>query len=195
MLDTGRYYLALVLVVTCVPALVFWFVVHPFASIWRRVGPLITYTVAFGQMVVIGYLVFTQRAWLMAAEYGTNRWLWGPAVVLYATSAYIEVEARRHLELKILVGLPEIAPDRQQPVLLDQGIYGRVRHPRYLGVLIGLDALSLFCNYLALYVLLALCVPFGYLLLVAEERELRDRFGQAYAEYSERVPRFFPRLG
>jgi len=34
----------------------------------------------------------------------------------------------------------------------------------------------------------------GYLLLVLEERELLDRFGDAYREYQRDVPRLIPRL-
>ena len=32
-----------------------------------------------------------------------------------------------------------------------------------------------------------------WLIVLFEERELRDRFGEAYAEYARRVPRFVPR--
>ena len=35
----------------------------------------------------------------------------------------------------------------------------------------------------------------SYFIVVLEERELRDRFGSTYEEYSRRVPRFFPRRG
>jgi protein-S-isoprenylcysteine O-methyltransferase Ste14 len=54
---------------------------------------------------------------------------------------------------------------------------------------------ALIANYLVLYVMLALLVPAIWLVVVLEERELRRRFGAAYAEYSRRVPRFIPRRG
>jgi protein-S-isoprenylcysteine O-methyltransferase Ste14 len=36
-------------------------------------------------------------------------------------------------------------------------------------------------------------VPGIYLIVLLEERELRDRFGRAYEEYCQGVPCFFPR--
>jgi protein-S-isoprenylcysteine O-methyltransferase Ste14 len=56
-------------------------------------------------------------------------------------------------------------------------------------------AWSLFANYQAVYALLVLSVPVINLVAILEERELVDRFGEAYVRYRERVPRFIPRLG
>jgi protein-S-isoprenylcysteine O-methyltransferase Ste14 len=68
-----------------------------------------------------------------------------------------------------------------------------VRHPRYIAVLLGMFAVALFCNYLGLYVVVALTVPGLYVVAVLEERELLERFGTEYREYMERVPRFVPK--
>ena len=43
--------------------------------------------------------------------------------------------------------------------------------------------------------LLGLCVPTLYLIVLLEERELRDRFGEEYEAYCRRVPRFVPKRG
>jgi len=69
-----------------------------------------------------------------------------------------------------------------------------VRHPRYLSAGIGMMANALIVNYLGLYILLVSALAPGYLLLVLEERELLDRFGDAYREYQRDVPRLIPRL-
>jgi protein-S-isoprenylcysteine O-methyltransferase Ste14 len=51
----------------------------------------------------------------------------------------------------------------------------------------------LFANYQFLYIFLLVAAALIYLLVLIEERELRERFGEAYVEYSRRVPRFVPR--
>jgi protein-S-isoprenylcysteine O-methyltransferase Ste14 len=95
-MDAARYWLALLLLVLMPPALLHWFIVHPFIHAWCRLGPLRAY--------------------------------------------------------------------------------------------------ALLTNYLATRVLYLLALPALYAVVRLEERELRERFGAAYAEYCRRVPRLIPRL-
>lgn len=75
--------------------------------------------------------------------------------------------------------------------LIVAGIFKYVRHPMYLGGIIGAFGLALSAGSLlgAVYS--------GVLALVlsniagAEEYELRKRFGDAYMEYGKKVPKFF----
>jgi protein-S-isoprenylcysteine O-methyltransferase Ste14 len=53
---------------------------------------------------------------------------------------------------------------------------------------------ALFCNYLALYLLIATLAVMFYCLARIEERELRGRFGAEYDAYCARVARFIPKL-
>jgi protein-S-isoprenylcysteine O-methyltransferase Ste14 len=94
----------------------------------------------------------------------------------------------------MLLGVPEIAPERPDNRLLTDGIYGRIRHPRYVAVMLGTFAVAFFTNYLVVYVIALLCVPALYLVVLLEERELRERFGDEFVRYAERVPRFLPKL-
>jgi len=94
-----------------------------------------------------------------------------------------------------LVGIPEFSKADNKGQVLSEGIYGRVRHPRYVAIMIGTLAWALFVNYVGVYVLAILTLPGLYLVAVLEERELLERFGDEYARYRERVPRFVPRLG
>ena len=102
----------------------------------------------------------------------------------------IEVRCRKHLTLRTLVGIPELSPTPTSQKLLDQGVYARMRHPRYVAVMLSMPAVALFTNYLALYVLCPLVVVTLYIITVLEERELLERFGTAYEQYRQRVPRF-----
>jgi protein-S-isoprenylcysteine O-methyltransferase Ste14 len=93
-----------------------------------------------------------------------------------------------------LIGLPELVSERAPGRLLTEGIYARVRHPRYTGGGLGLLALACFTNYLAIYGLLVVYWPVIHAITVFEERELAERFGAPYERYREAVPRFLPRF-
>jgi protein-S-isoprenylcysteine O-methyltransferase Ste14 len=86
-----------------------------------------------------------------------------------------------------------MAPDRFPQRLLTEGIYSRIRHPRYVEVLLVIASLALIANNLASYVNWIIGIPSVLLIVRIEERELRDRFGAEYEAYCARVPRFVPR--
>ena len=89
--------------------------------------------------------------------------------------------------------MPELAPAGQPGELLTGGVYGRIRHPRYVEILLAMAGYALIANYLATYVLLTLCVPVVYIVTLFEEKELLARFGDDYEQYRSRVPRFLPK--
>lgn len=62
-----------------------------------------------------------------------------------------------------------MAPEKHQNTLVTQGIYSRMRHPRYVEMLL---AHALFTNYLAAYGVFALSVAGLALIVRLEEREL-----------------------
>jgi protein-S-isoprenylcysteine O-methyltransferase Ste14 len=68
-----------------------------------------------------------------------------------------------------------------------------VRHPRYLSAGIGVVANALVINYAGMYALILLLFPAGFVMLVFEERELVDRFGEEYRQYQRDVPQIIPR--
>ena len=73
------------------------------------------------------------------------------------------------------------------------GAYGRVRHPRYAGLLLSRAALALLLGSAPA----ALLVPAWWLLvrrrIRREEAHLRERYGEAYAAYAGRLPALWPR--
>jgi protein-S-isoprenylcysteine O-methyltransferase Ste14 len=143
--------------------------------------------------LAVAAAMYTVSGPILAVEYGTNWILIGVAVVVYLASVAIEIRCRRLLSTRMLLGGPELNANGGPGKLLTEGIYGRMRHPRYAAILLGMIAVALFCNYLGLYVVVALTVPGLYAVAVLEERELLDRFGDQYCDYMERVPRFIPR--
>jgi protein-S-isoprenylcysteine O-methyltransferase Ste14 len=183
------------MITTFPPAVGWWYLTHPLVGFWRRVGRPRFYTVLAVSSIAVIAGMYAIREPLLAVEYGTNKALLPLAALIYLVSVFIEVRCRKHLKLKILVGVPELAPDGRGGELITQGIYGRIRHPRYMAVWLGTVAVALFANYLAVYVLALVLVPALYLVVVLEERELRERFGEDYVTYSQRVPRFIPWRG
>jgi len=191
--DTARYWLALVLVVSIPPGFLYWFVIHPFAGFWRRLGPVKTHMIVAPAMILVGFGIYQFREPLMRVDFGFVPAFAVLAVLSYLFAAFLELKCRRYLKLKILMGGPELAQDPSAGSLLSEGIYSRIRHPRYLSVFFGSLAVALFANYLASWLLMVLLIPVIYVLAIIEERELVERFGGDYRRYMERVPRFVPR--
>jgi protein-S-isoprenylcysteine O-methyltransferase Ste14 len=75
-------------------------------------------------------------------------------------------------------------------VLVDSGVYSIVRHPQYLaGLLINIGTLLITWHWLVLLFGVASVGMYWWSAVVEEEKNL-EKFGNAYREYQERVPRF-----
>ena len=194
MIDRVRYCLGVLNLIVLPPGLLFWFIIHPWARWWRKLGPMLTYLIVVPVSVAFGVLLFRFRGPLLGANLGTN---WGLIVIalgLYGVVTWLELQYWRHLSLATVVGLHELSSTEQrQGRLLQEGIYRVVRHPRYLSAGLGVLANALFINYAGLYLLLLLVAPVGYVMVMFEERELIGRFGEGYRKYQREVPRFIPR--
>lgn len=194
MIDRVRYFLGVVNLVVLPPGLLFWMIIHPWARGWRRLGPIRTYLMVVPVSVAFGALLFRFRGSLLGTNLGTNWTLVAIALVLYGVVTWLELQYWRHLSIATLVGVPELSPAGQRKGrLLQDGIYRLVRHPRYLSAGIGVVANALFINYAGLYLLILLLLPLGRAMLVFEERELIDRFGEEYRKYQREVPQLVPR--
>ncbi|MCZ6726086.1 MAG: methyltransferase, partial [Acidobacteria bacterium] len=191
-IENGRYWISLMLWLTLPPAILFWLLVHPFAAFWRRLGPAWTFTAMAFVGAGVGYVCWLFREPVLEARYPFRWQLAVVGLVFYALAAVIEVKCRKHLRLRILVGMPELAKD-DPGKLLTEGIYGQTRNPRYLDLMIGLAGWSLILNYRGIYWLVLASFVGIYLIVLLEESELRQRFGAPYEEYLRRVPRFLPR--
>jgi protein-S-isoprenylcysteine O-methyltransferase Ste14 len=193
-MDTIRYVLGVMLVVGLPPAIFYWFLIHPLAAFWRRLGPGISYGLVTVACVVLGVAFFRFRNTFLGRDLGTSWILTVPALGLYTLSAWISIMTRGQLSLRTFAGLPEIAGGDHGGVLLQEGIYGVIRHPRYLSVIIGTAGFSLFVNYLGAYLVVLASTAFLFLVIRLEERELSHRFGETYEAYRSRVPSLMPRL-
>jgi len=194
MIDRLRYFLGVYCVILIPLGLLFWFVIHAWARWWRRLGPTRTYLVMLPALLACGVLLFRVRVWLLGRDLGTDWVLIGVAIACTCVTLALEPRFWTELRIRTLVGIPEVsAAEHRRGELLRDGLYGIVRHPRYVSSGIGMAGSALFVNHLGLYVLALLTVPAGLILVAYEERELVGRFGEAYRRYQHEVPRFVPR--
>ena len=90
-----------------------------------------------------------------------------------------------------LTPLPYPSADAQ---LVETGIYAKVRHPIYGGIILGGVGWALLTASPAALVLAAILVPFFWLKSSVEERWLEQRFA-GYDAYRGRTSRFIAWLG
>lgn len=194
-MNSLRYFLAVILVVSLPPLFLYWLLIHPFVAFWRGKGIGTTYATVLTTVGVAMVALFSMRHSLLRIDFGTSYWLIALGVLCLVLSGLMRFALQKHLTIKTLVGFPEIAPERYPRKLITEGIYSRMRHPRYVQFLTALAGYALVANYLASYIVVALWLPGIYVIVLLEEKELHDHFGKVYDEYRRQVPRFMPRLG
>ena len=138
--------------------------------------------------------LFWARKTLLGVDFGTSYPLVLLSALLLAMAGTIAVRRRKLLTFGVLAGLPELSEARYPGKLLTVGPYAQIRHPRYVEILLATVSYALFANYLGPYILAAAAVPVIFFIVLLEEKELRERFGEEYEQYCENVPRFFPKL-
>ena len=187
------YWLAAFMLTVFPAALLYWVLIHPFARFWRRLGRPVAYTAVALVCLGLAWLLFLFREEMLAVRWPFSWWLVALGALLYGGAVWFEVQCRRHLKVSTLVGAPELGRDPGR--LLTEGIYGRLRHPRYTSVILGVAGWACFLNYPAIWILALAVMPAFWLVILLEERELKQRFPGAYEEYMREVPsRLIPRL-
>ena len=193
-MDMLRYVLAVFIVVGVPPGLGWWFVVHPFVDGWRRVGAGLTLTIVSILLLAAVVGLFQLRDLLVGPDLGLQWPLVGLGIVLIIASLYVQQRRRKHLTMKILIGLPEVQADvAKRGQLITEGPYAIVRHPRYIEFVLGAFGYAAIANYLGAWIVAVLTLPILHLVVLMEERELTQRFGDAYRQYASCVPRYLPK--
>jgi protein-S-isoprenylcysteine O-methyltransferase Ste14 len=188
-----HWFAALVLVVE-LPVPIYWLVLHGGLGFWRRRdrGRLPYWIAAGAAWGPGGWMLYRFRADLFAAG---DKPLWAivAGVALMAADVAILIIVEAQLGGRRLVGQAELTGSGE---LAETGLYGWVRHPRYLGMMLGVLGACLLAGSRQLWLVAALWWIAAMVIIWLEERELRNRFGAAYAAYAERVPALLPiRLG
>lgn len=189
-LDYARAGLALLIAALTPGLFVYWLSIHPLIRFWRRFPPALTLALHVFVWILLAVPVVHYRRMVLAVDFGPNLWLALLGVAALVWSLHLRRGVAGDLPFRTLAGVAELRGETQ---LVTEGIYARIRHPRYVQIALALLGFALLANYLAAYLAAGLTALWVRLLVPVEERELRERFGAAYDEYAARVPRFFPR--
>ena len=99
------------------------------------------------------------------------------------------------ISLFIRIGKGTLAPWSPPNKLITNGIYGQVRNPMIMGVLIVLigESLAVMSLKIGLWALIFFMINHVYF-IVFEEPGLEKRFGKEYIEYKKNISRWIPRI-
>ena len=169
------------------PVPFYWLILHQPVLFWRkhmRAAFPVAVLAAWG---IVDVLLYRLRLELFRRD--SVSWLALLGFVLIGVDVFTFTKSEAVLGGRRIVGHSELAGSRE---LIARGLYTRVRHPRYLGMMSGVLGA---CLIVALPPLWAAGVVWLFLALLtirAEEHELHARLGPAYAAYAERVPALLP---
>jgi protein-S-isoprenylcysteine O-methyltransferase Ste14 len=145
-------------------------------AVWMVVG-----------FVTIFFLPFADRRALFVI--GADKWRY-VGFALFLAGATVRLVAARTLGRQFS-GLVTVQDNHR---LVQAGIYGVIRHPMYLGLLMSIPGFALIFRSWSALPLFLVCVAFVFLRMQQEERLLCRHFGEDFDAYRERTYRLIPFL-
>ena len=171
----------------------YWFVFHPAIGFWRRVGNR-AFWVALPVWLIFAAGIIAARHELLARRWERNALTWAVGGVLIVVASWLEVQTRHTFGWRRLVGMAELNPEHRLRGVVRTGVYGRIRHPRYLLYMLMILSMAFLTGAQPIFLLAFLNVLMYQVLAPFEERELLDQYGPQYEDYRRSVPRFLPHL-
>lgn len=166
----------------------FWFAIHPFAGRWRR-----TKRSPYRALLPFWLLIMLAIAWATwpwhARQIYSSIWTWLPALPLFAIGLRTYRRIASEFGARKLSGEAELRPHDHEQQLVTGGLHANMRHPIYIAHLFNLAGWAMGSGLLVTFVLLAISALITFPLMIwIEERELEQRFGDAFRRYKARVP-------
>jgi protein-S-isoprenylcysteine O-methyltransferase Ste14 len=146
----------------------------------------------FGIITFFVFCSFWVDSWLHLPYLPHAWWRYTIAAIIFVAGLFLAVATvGKFFSTK---GTP--VPLSPPPKLITTGLYGCIRNPMALGMLLILEALGFYFGSLSLIIFFAPLPVVLYALEIkaVEEPELELRFGREYLEYKKKVPMFIPRL-
>jgi protein-S-isoprenylcysteine O-methyltransferase Ste14 len=171
------------------PVPIYWFVVHGGIGFWRGRGRAAYWAAVGAAWGIGGWLLYHFLRPRLFAATGRPAWAIIAGLALMLADVALFSIAESELGGRRLVGHAELTGSGEVAV---RGLYAHMRHPRYLGMMLGVLGVCVLAGSPPLWVVSALWLAASLAMIRIEERELRARFGAAYASYAERVPMLLP---
>jgi protein-S-isoprenylcysteine O-methyltransferase Ste14 len=173
------------------PVPLYWLVLHPPVEFWRKRGRLaylVGVLIAWGGG---GWLLIHFRKEMFAGDWYDAPPLWalGLGLGLIVLDFWLFARSEATLGGRRLVGQAELSGKGE---LATGGLYEHMRHPRYLGMIAAVLGGCVLVGSPAMWILGGCWLVATLAIIRLEERELRRRFGPAYAAYARRVPMLLP---
>jgi protein-S-isoprenylcysteine O-methyltransferase Ste14 len=170
------------------PIPLFWLILHPRIDFWRRHLRAGYWTAGLSAWGATAVFLIAFRGELFASE-RAPLWAIAAGLLLLGVDVWLFRGVGRDLGHARLIGLAELHGAGE---LATQGLYARMRHPRYTGMMLSMFGACLLAWRRALAGVALVWLVLALTAIALEERELRARFGAAYLDYCKRVPRFLP---
>jgi protein-S-isoprenylcysteine O-methyltransferase Ste14 len=187
--DIALFYLVMLLWIPF-----FWLVFHPAIRFWRRVGNR-AFWVALPVWLIFAVGILGAHHELLARRLHRNALTWAVGGILFMMASWLDVQTRHAFGWRRLAGLPELNPGHRLCGVIRTGVYGRVRHPRYLLYMLMVLSMAFLTGAPMIFLLAFLNILLYQILAPFEERALLDQYGALYEDYRRSVPRFVPHLG
>ena len=192
-LDGAIDFIAFLYALLFFPAPFFWLLIHPAIRFWRRFGRR-AYWVAIPVWDGFAGVLLLYREEILGNRFDRTAPIWMLGIVLVAGGIWLNRQVRQQFTWKRMIGLPEINPGKHPGGVVRSGIYGWMRHPRYMEFMLTFTGLAFLTSAPGIFVLAILTFLMYLIVAPLEERELRDQYGAEYTAYAREVPRFLPRL-
>lgn len=138
--------------------------------------------------IQIGLFIFFLAVWIL------DSFLFRITPLVYSVPLFLNVIPGIIVIIAALVLMQKshIVFDGPEPHVVTTNVYGRVRHPMYLGsILLYFGFWITTLSIITLLPLLSVIIGYNYL-ANAEERLLEEKFGDEYREYKKRVRKWIP---
>lgn len=112
-------------------------------------------------------------------------------IILIIIGVGIVIQALINYDLLAFIGLTKEKPTDE---LIITGLNGHLRHPLYLGILMGLVGWIIVQPTSAVIATFGITLLYVHIGIYFEEKKLIKQFGEQYVKYKNDVPKLIPRL-